>query len=87
MKMAPELEDYWFERRGAGWCSRTRTTSWKGWVLTGLYSAIVTAAALLLAERTIIGFVAILVVASTAFLLLVASKTRGGLWGDRIGRI
>lgn len=79
--MAPELEDYWFERRGSGWCQHTKVVSWKGWLVTGLYSAILTAVALLLAERSLVGVVAAIVLITAVFLVLVAAKTRGGLLG------
>ena len=79
--MAPELENYWFERRGSGWCQHTKVASWKGWLVTGLYAALLTAVALLLAERSLIGFFAIMILITAAFLVLVGAKTRGGLLG------
>ena len=79
--MAPELEDYWFEHRGSGWCQGTKVVSWKGWLVTGLYAGLLTAVALLLAERSLVGFFAIMALMTAAFLVLVASKTRGGLLG------
>jgi hypothetical protein len=75
--MAPELEDYWFERRGRR-CG-ARPTGWRGRLLTALYTLAVSAAAYLLAERTVIGFLAAILLASAIFLRIVAAKTRGGL--------
>jgi hypothetical protein len=38
--MAPELDNYWFERSRKGrWCG-TRTIAWQGRALTAVYSAI-----------------------------------------------
>ena len=50
------------------------------------YCAVVTGAAWLLIDRTILGFVAVTVVATAAFLVVCAAKTRGGWrwrWGGK----
>ena len=52
--------------------------SWQGWLACLVYAATVTLAALLLAERTVTGFVAVMIVATAAFLYVCATKTRGG---------
>ena len=75
--MAPELEDYWFERVGRR-CT-VRTTSWQGGLLLALYTLAVTAAITLLMDRTITGFIAAIVLATATFLKIAAAKTRGGL--------
>jgi hypothetical protein len=75
--MAPELENYWFERVG-GRCN-ARTISWQGGLLISLYILAVTAVTTLLIDRTIIGFLAALVLTTGIFLWIAAAKTRGGL--------
>ena len=75
--MAKELENYWFERIG-GRCN-ARTISWQGGLLITLYIMAVTAATALLIDRTIIGFLAAIGLASGTFLWIAAVKTRGGL--------
>jgi len=74
--MAPELDTFWFERTGRGrWCG-TRAIGWQGRVLTGVYSAVVALAAAVLAERSIAGFVAALLLATAIFFVVVRAKTR-----------
>lgn len=74
--MAPELHNFWFERTRKGrWCA-TRTIAWQGRALTGLYSAAVALAAALLVERTAIGFVVALVLATAIYFAVVLAKTR-----------
>ena len=75
--MAEELENYWFERVG-GRCN-ARTISWQGGTLITLYILAVTAATALLMDRTLIGFLAAIVLATGIFLWIAAAKTRGGL--------
>jgi hypothetical protein len=75
--MAPELENHWFERTGRGFC--TKPTSWQGRLLTALYTLGVTSAAWLLVDRSILGLVAALVVATVLFLWIAAVKSRDGL--------
>jgi len=75
--MAPELENYWFERRGR-WCSAA-PTAWQGRLLTALYTLVVTASAYLLVERTLIGGIVAMMLATVIFLLIIAAKTRGGV--------
>ena len=84
--MAPELEDYWFEHRGSGWCRSTKAINWKGWLAVALYSATVAVTALFLAERTLLGFFAVLTLLTAGFLILASAKTRGGLLCGRTGR-
>jgi hypothetical protein len=75
--MAPELENYWFERKGR-WCG-AKPIGWQGRLLTALYTLTVTASAYLLIERTIVGGIVAVVLATAAFLMITAAKTRGGL--------
>jgi len=77
--MAEELENYWFERIG-GRCN-ARTISWQGGVLISLYISAVTAATAWLMDRTIVGFLAAILLATGIFLWIAAAKTRGGLGG------
>lgn len=71
-------DDYWFSGCASG-CGTGRTVRWQGWLLSAVYGSIATLAALLLAERTMVGFLAILAVATALFLIVCHSKTRGGL--------
>lgn len=76
--MAPELDTYWFERTRKGrWCG-TRTIAWQGRALTALYSAVVALAAAFLVERTAIGFVVALLLATAIYFAAVTAKTRCG---------
>jgi hypothetical protein len=75
--MAAELEDHWFQRTGGGWCARP--IAWQGRLLTMLYTLIVTTAAYVLVERSVLGLVATLVVATVFFIWIVAVKSRDGL--------
>ncbi|HEV2816011.1 MAG TPA: hypothetical protein VGW40_02125 [Allosphingosinicella sp.] len=81
--MAPELEDYWFERSGKGrWCG-TKAIAWQGRALTAVYSAAVALAAAFLVERAIIGFVVALMLATAIYFAVVTAKTRCRLNGSR----
>jgi len=74
--MAPELENFWFERTRKGrWCA-TRTIAWQGRALTALYSAVVALAAAFLVQRTTVGFLVALVLATAIYLAVVLAKTR-----------
>jgi hypothetical protein len=82
--MTGDEGDYWFAPKRYGYGAGLPLT-WQGWVLCLIYCTVVTLAAWLLAERTILGFTAIVVTATIAFLLVCARKTRGG-WRWRSGR-
>ena len=71
-------DDYWFSGCASG-CGTGRTIRWQGWLLSAVYGSIVTLAALMLAERTMVGFLAIMAVATSVFLIVCHHKTRGGL--------
>jgi hypothetical protein len=75
--MAPELENHWFERTGR--LCGARPIGWQGRLLIAFYTAVVTASAYLLIDRSILGFVVILLLATAIFMLITAAKTRGGL--------
>ena len=68
----PAGDGYWFSGR---------TIRWQGWLMTAVYGSVATLAALLLAERTMVGFLAIMAVATALFLIVCHNKTRGGLSG------
>ena len=74
--MAPELEDYWFERTGRR-CA-TKTLDWRGHALIAFYTALIGAATWLLLDRTIVGFIAAIVLITALFVAIAAAKTRGG---------
>ncbi len=75
--MARELESYWFNGTRSG-CGTGRTIAWQGWALSGAYGAAVMLSAPL-AERSWIAFVALLVAATSVFLVVCNAKTRGGI--------
>lgn len=81
--MAPELENYWFARKG-GRCN-IAPVAWQGWLMVAAYSGIVSAAALLV-ERSLIAFIATLVLATGLLFFAIAHKTRGGLCARRGGQ-
>ena len=83
--MTTNDREHWFEPKSYGYGAGL-PLAWQGWLLCLAYCAVVTLAAWLLLERTIIGFVAIVVTATAAFLIVCASKTRGGWrwrWGEK----
>jgi len=71
-------DGYWFSGTASG-CGTGRTIAWQGWLLSAVYGSVVTLAALVLAERTMVGFLAIMAVATALFLIVCHNKTRGGL--------
>ena len=78
-------EDYWFEPKsygyGTGW-----PRAWQAWALTAGYSLTIVAAAYLLLPRSKAAFVAIVLAATAAFVIVCARKTRGGWrwrWGGK----
>jgi len=89
--MAHELDDHWFAAKREGFGS-AMPTAWQGWAVTALYALVMTGAALVLTERSLIGFLAIALAATASFLMVCAHKTEGGWqWhaagtGDRDGR-
>jgi hypothetical protein len=77
--------DYWFAPKRHGYGAGLPLT-WQAWVLCLVYGAVVTLAAWLLAERTVLGLLAIAIVATGAVLVVCANKTRGGWrwrWGGK----
>ena len=75
--MAQELETFWFERAGRG----CRTVGWQGNLCVAVYALVVAAATELLIERTIVGFLAAIVLATAIFLKVATARTR-----VRVGR-
>lgn len=66
----------WFKPKRYGYGAGL-PISWQGWVLMIGFLAIVTVAAVVLDKRPLLLF-ALLLPATTAFLIIVARKTRGG---------
>ncbi len=59
--------------------------SWQGWIVTLAYCLAVTLSAWLILPRSIVAFVAIVLSATAALVLICARKTRGGWrwrWGE-----
>lgn len=56
-------------------------TRWQGALLITLYISVVTAATSLLIDRTVVGFVAAVLLATAIFIAIAVAKTRGGLGG------
>ena len=76
-------EQAWFAPKRYGYGAGL-PISWQGWLVCLVYAVVVTLAALLLPQRTILGFVAIMIVASALLIFVCAKKTRGG-WHWRWG--
>ena len=77
--------EHWFAPKRYGYGAGLPLT-WQAWLLCFVYCAAVTLAAWFLLPRTAIGFTAIVIVATIAFLIVSASRTRGGWrwrWGDK----
>jgi len=74
----------WFEAKKYGY-GTGRPLTWQGWAVTLSYLLIVIGAANLLLPDSVAAFLAIMLSATAAFLLLAARKTRGG-WQWRWGR-
>ena len=74
--MTTNDREYWFEPKSYGYGAGLPIT-WQAWLLCLVYCAVVTLAAWLLLERTIIGFVAIVVTATAAFLIQGLSASDG----------
>lgn len=76
-------EVWWFEPKRCGYgAGRPRT--WQAWALTAGYSLTVVGAAYAILPYSLVAFLAIMLVATAAFLLACARKTRGG-WRWRGG--
>ena len=74
----------WFapKRYGIG---AGRPISWQGWMLTVSFILLVALAGML-ARKNLDSFISVLVILSTAFILISARTTRGGWrwrWGER----
>jgi hypothetical protein len=78
--MAHETDNYWFAG-SAGRCGTGRAVAWQGWLVSAIYGLVVTAAAIGLAERTVIGFVSVVLIATALLLVVCNAKTPGGLCG------
>jgi hypothetical protein len=76
--MARETDNYWFAGHRDG-CGTGPAITWQGWLLSAIYGLVIAAAAIGLAERTVLGFVAIVIVATAVLLAICHAKTPGGL--------
>jgi len=77
-------EDYWFEPKRYGYGAGLPRT-WQAWVLTAGYSLTVVASAYLILPLSLVGFLAIMLSATTILLVGCANRTRGGWhwrWGE-----
>ena len=75
----------WFSAKSHGFGAGLPIV-WQGWVLLIGFLALVIGAAVLLAERSIIAYLSVLIPASLLFMVIAAKTTRGGWrwrWGDR----
>ena len=69
--------EFWFRPKRVGF-GAGRPFAWQGWALTLGYVLIVTLAGAFLLPVSAIGFAAIMIGATAAFLLISARKTEGG---------
>ena len=76
------INDYWFEPKRYGYGAGL-PIAWQGWVLLAFYVLVISAAGLLI-PGTLIGYLALVVVATAILLKVTAAKTRGG-WRWRRG--
>jgi len=83
--MAHELDDHWFAAKESGYGSGL-PTAWQGWAVTALFVLVMTGAALILPERSLVGFIAIAFGATASFLMVCAHQTEGG-WEWRVGGV
>jgi hypothetical protein len=77
-------DDAWFAPKRYGYGS-SLPISWQGWAVLAGYLLLVAAAALL-TRYSWAAFIGIMVVATAAFILICAQRTRGGWrwrWGER----
>jgi hypothetical protein len=72
----------WFAQKRYG-CGSGMPISWQGWVITFVYVAVAIGASLL-AERSMLAAVSILVPATILFVVIAFRTTAGG-WGCRWG--
>lgn len=83
--MTSDDGDAWFAPKRYGYGAGLPLT-WQAWLLCLVYCTLVTLAAWLLLPRTMLGFVAVMLVATAAFLIVCHNKTRGGWrwrWGEK----
>ena len=82
--MADDDGNPWFEAKRYGYGSGP-PIAWQGWALIIGYVLVISLAGLLI-PRTIVGFLAIVAIATATLLKISAAKTRGQWrwrWGDR----
>ena len=83
--MAQSEEDYWWAPKrygiGTGW-----PLAWQAWAVAAAYSLVVTGGVWLILPLSRIAFVVIVLASTAALLVVCARKTRGGWrwrWGER----
>jgi hypothetical protein len=74
--MKRDDEGHWF---AGGQCGTGAVISWQGWFVGSVYALVIWAAVLLLAERTMVGLAAVVIVATALLIVLLNHKTRGGI--------
>jgi hypothetical protein len=77
-------DDAWFAPKRYGYGS-SLPIAWQGWVVTLAFCLSVTLSAIFILPRSIFAFIAIVVGATAALILICARKTRGGWrwrWGE-----
>jgi hypothetical protein len=72
-----EVDDAWFAARKSG-RGPGMPDAWQGWAVTALFVLVMTGAALIMPERSLVGFLAIAFGATASYLMVCAHKTEGG---------
>ena len=78
-------EDAWWAPKRYGYGAGL-PIAWQGWVVTLIYCVAITLSAWLILPRSIFAFVAIVLSATAALIIICARKTRGGWrwrWGEK----
>ncbi|WP_324806160.1 hypothetical protein SH584_08065 [Sphingomonas sp. LY29] len=81
--MSDRLEWFSAKKRGYG---AGLPIAWQGWALMVGYMVVVLGAGLFLADRSVLGFISVIVPATLLFLFVSAKTTRGG-WRWRWDRL
>lgn len=78
----PDQDDNWFEPKRWGY-GAGRPIAWQAWALVLAYGLAVVGAATIILPLSVLAFLAIMIAATSAFLIACARKTRGGWrWRD-----
>lgn len=84
VRAAPIRDDMWFRAKSHGY-GADLPIAWQGWALIAALIAVLVAAAALLLPDQVAAFMAVTAIATSAFLIVAARKTRGGWrwrWGE-----